>query len=233
MVKPLVSVIIPKTEKEDISLILEAIKGSSYTNIEVIVVQEGLERSAQRNIGIKRAKGEYLLILDADQVPGIFLIEDCVKKMKPGVMGIYIPEEIPGDSFFNKIRNFERQFYTATPVDVVRFVRKDCPLFDETMSGPEDSDWDRKFCKVTSSNRLYHFDHVGLKSYIRKKSYYSKSMRKYHELHPDDLVLKLWYRCFWIFIEHGKWKKIIQHPVLFLGVLGIITIRGLIWLRCR
>lgn len=236
MVKPLVSIIIPKTKKEDISQSLKALKSSSYKNIEIVVVDEGLERSAQRNIGITTAKGEYLLILDADQVVSRYLIEECLWKMHylRYLSGIYIPETIPGDTWFNRVRNFERQFYTGTCVDVVRFVRREgCPMFDKSMSGPEDSDWDRRIGgeRMVSTACLYHYDNCDLKKYIAKKSYYAKSMKRYHEKHPDDKVLKLTYRCFWVFVEQGKWKKLLRHPILSLGILGIILVRGIIWIR--
>lgn len=235
MVYPLVSVIIPKTRTEDISQSLKALKTSSYKNIEIVVVDEGLERSAQRNIGIATAKGEYLLILDADQVVSRYLIDECVWKMHylRNLSGIYIPEVIPGDTLFNRIRNFERQFYTGTCVDVVRFVRKGCPMFDKSMSGPEDSDWDRRVGgeRKISKACLYHYDNIGLKQYISKKAYYCKSMKRYHEKHPDDKVLKLTYRCFGIFIERGKWKKLLRHPVLSAGILFILIVRGVLWIR--
>ena len=236
MDRPKVSVIIPKTKKENITKSIDAIQNSSYRYVEIIVVDEGKERSEQRNIGIGRAKGKYLLILDADQVPHAALIRECVLELEyhPDIQAMFIPEVIPGKGWFNRVRNFERQFYTGTAVDVVRFIRADdCPLFDKTMSGPEDSDWDRRVTggKSISANCLYHYDNIGLKKYIQKKAYYAKSMRRYHELHPDDKVLSLQYRCFGIFVENGKWKRLLRHPVLSLGVLFILIVRGVIWLK--
>ena len=176
MDRPLVSIIIPKTRKENISQSIDAIQTSSYKNVEIVVV----------------------------------------------------------GSFFNRVRNFERQFYTGTVVDVVRFVRaENCPKFDVTMSGPEDSDWDRRVtgAKHISTNCLYHYDNISLERYVEKKAYYSKSMKRYKELHPSDKILDLKYRCFGIFTERGKWKRLLKHPILALGILFILVIRGIIWLR--
>jgi glycosyltransferase involved in cell wall biosynthesis len=118
-----VSVIIPIRRNEDIGQVLLSLANSVYQDFEIIVVDEGLERSAQRNIGISRAKGEYLLVLDSDQCVSPGLIGECVEILKNGGDGVYIPEIIKTKGLFAYIRNWERQFYTATPIDVVRFVR--------------------------------------------------------------------------------------------------------------
>lgn len=229
----MVSIIIPIRRGEDISQVLEAINKSSYKEIEIIVVDEGLERSAQRNMGIARAKGCYLLILDSDQVISPDLIKECVEKMSFGICGMYIPEIIKTKGLFAYIRNWERQFYTATPIDVVRFVRaKNCPLFDEELCGPEDSDWDRqiKGIKLTSKNPLYHYDNVGIIDFFRKKAYYSKSMKRFIERNPDDKILNIWWRCFGVFLGQGKWKRFLSRPDLAIAVLILIFMRGVIFL---
>jgi len=139
----MISIIIPIRRGEDISGLLGSIHASTYKDYEVIVVDEGKERSEQRNIGIGKAKGEYLLILDSDQYLHRCLLAECVSLMK-GYDALYIPEIQIGKGLFNYIRRWERGFYTCTPVDCVRFVKAPCPLFDTTMSGPEDSSWDRE-----------------------------------------------------------------------------------------
>ena len=98
----MISIIIPKTPKEDISEALESIRQSTYKKYEIIVVDEGLERSAQRNIGIERSKGEYLLILDADQFIAPDLLEDCMKKIK-NCNSIYIPEIIVTEGWLGSL----------------------------------------------------------------------------------------------------------------------------------
>jgi len=233
--KGLVSVIIPR-HKEDLANVLEAVNNSSYKNLEIVVVDEGFERSMQRNIGIARANGEYLLILDADQVISPLLISECVDLMKIGYNAVYIPEIIKTKGLFAYVRNWERQFYTATPIDVVRFVRaKGCPLFDSSLSGPEDSAWDREVMglRATSKNCLYHYDNIGVIKYFSKKAYYSKSMRLYAKLYPNDKCLNFKWRCFGVFLEKGKWKRFISRPDLALAVLGIIFLRGVIYYAKR
>ena len=233
--KDKVSVIIPR-HGEDLTQVLEAINNSSYKNIEVIVVDENKERSMQRNIGISRARGKFLLILDSDQVISPGLIKECVSLMNCGIGGIYIPEIIKTKGLFAYIRNWERQFYNATAIDVCRFVRaKDCPLFDLELSGPEDSSWDRqiKGLRLTSKNPLYHYDNVNMLKWFSKKAYYSKSMKRFAELYPNDKCLNWRWRCFLVFVEQGKWKRFLSRPDLAIAVLGIILIRGIIYYANR
>jgi len=246
---PLVSVIIPR-HGEDLTQVLEAINNSSYKEIETIVVDEGLERSQQRNIGIKRAHGNYLCFLDSDQVISPNLIEECVRlcgetviNCLPGSVNyyftnpadaIYIPEIIKTKGLFAYIRNWERQFYTGTLVDVVRFVRaKNCPLFDLEQKGTEDSSWDRqiKGLRLISKNPLFHYDNVGMFEWFSKKAYYAKSMNRFIERNPNDKILDWRWRCIGVFLEQGKYKRFLIRPDLAIAVMFILLVRGIIYLR--
>ena len=166
---PLVSVIITtKNEEKNIANCLKSIQEQSYRNIEIIVVDNnstdktkslchpdrsggiplihffthGPERSAQRNFGVSRAKGEYILYLDADMILSKDVIKDCVIKIQnnPGVIALYISEIVMGNSFWCRVRRFERSFYDGTVIDCVRFISKKAfdavKGFDENMSGP-------------------------------------------------------------------------------------------------
>ena len=85
----------------------------------------GLERSAQRNFGAKKAQGKYYLYLDADMILSSEIIQESVNKLEKddNLIALYIPEIITGDRFWSKVRRFERSFYNATVIDCVRFVR--------------------------------------------------------------------------------------------------------------
>jgi len=228
-----VSIVVPNHGR-DISAIRKV--ADSMEEVELLEVDLGLERSAQRNIGICSANGDYIFILDSDQVPTKPLIYECISMMEriPGLNGIFIPEIIRGDDWFTKLRNYERQFYTNTPIDCVRFVRKEkCPFFNEDMSGPEDADWDLRIppIKLQSKHPLYHDDRIPFLDYIKKKAYYTRSMRKFHEENPDAKVLKFAYRVFGVFMERGKWKQLVKHPIMAIQLYMLIFIRAIIYLR--
>lgn len=177
MKNPLVSVVITtKNEQKNIKNCLESIKMQSYANLEIIVVDnsstdktkeiaqkytnkvfnKGPERSAQRNYGmINKSLGTYVMFVDADMIFSPTLVNDCVDYIQShNVLALHIPEVVLGKNFFSKVRRFERSFYSGTVIDGARFFQKDAFAkvhgFDETMSGPEDWDIDKKFHQYTN-----------------------------------------------------------------------------------
>jgi len=200
---------------------------------------KGNERSAQRNYGAKVASGKYILYLDADMILSPNLIKDCVEKCNRDLDdALYVPERIVGDGFWIKVRDFERSFYTGTVIDAVRFIRRDMFFqvggFDETLVGPEDWDFDRKIRKLGRTGivsiPLYHNEGLfNMKRYLKKKSYYADGLKKYaRKWGPDDLEtmkqIGMRYRLMDVFIEEGKWKKLIRHLPYAVAIY---------WLRLR
>ena len=194
---------------------------------------KGSERSAQRNYGAQVARGKYLIYLDADMILSPTVIEECVAKCEcDNVDALYVPERIVGDGFWIKVRDFERSFYTGTVIDAVRFVRREIFLqaggFDETLIGPEDWDFDRKIRKISRTGvtivPLYHNEgQFNMKRYLKKKGYYTDGIQKYIEKWgSNDLEtakqIGIRYRLMGVFVEKGKWKKLIRHPQFAFGM---------------
>lgn len=292
----LVSVVVTtKNEEENIENCLISIEEQTYKNIEIIVVDnnssdntknlslkytqkfftKGPERSAQRNFGmIKISKGDFVMFVDADMMLGPNLIEDCIKFItEKSYIALHIPEIVLGTNYLSKVRRFERSFYDGTVIDGARFFYKEkfkqVNGFDESMSGPEDWDIDKKIKKIGNigllqlknnnlsrwklyrfissrgviankfSNGIFHneVDFV-LNQYIAKKSYYAKSFFKYIDKwgRSDSDVKKQFgisYRFFLVFIENGKWKKILKNPQLVLGMVFLRFFVGLVYLYSR
>lgn len=226
-----VSVIIPACiGDKQLPSCVEGIFSSTYKNYQLIIVCEGKERSEQRNIGIDRSVGEYILFLDSDQVITKDLMSECVQLMNINDC-VYVPERIVTPGLFGRYRDWERQFYTGTVVDVVKFLRtKDCPKYDEEMTGPEDSDFDRRVegKRAISKNCLYHYDNVGFMKYFKKKAFYAKSMANFEKKNKKDKVVDPFYRCFFIFIENGKWKRLFHWYTFIL--IFVTLIRGIIYI---
>ena len=115
------------------------------------VFDKGPERSAQRNFGmIDKSSGKYVMYIDADMLLSPLLVEACVEEMKKDktAAALHIPEIVLGKSYFSRVRRFERSFYNGTCIDGARFFLKSSFVsaggFDESMSGPEDWDMDKK-----------------------------------------------------------------------------------------
>ena len=254
-VDPVVSIIVTtRNEEKKIGACLESILQQSMLPLEMIVVdnfsedkttviaqeyrakvfQLGPERSAQRNYGVEKAKGKYILYLDADMRLSPKVIEECVNRSEADaeVLGIYIPEIIVGKGFWIKVRRFERSFYDGTVIDAVRFVPRSVfqqvEGFDLLFTGPEDWDFDKKIRglgkTIVAEAHIEHDEgNFDFKNYLGKKSYYSKGFDLYADKCGKDdpdirKQLSPWYRFIGVFTEQGKFIKLLGHPILTLGM---------------
>ncbi len=269
---PKVSIIIPTRNSEKIiPICIKGIKSQKYpkNKIEIIISDnESTDGTAeiaknsgakfltlrgkpplvceQRNLGAKKASGEWLLFLDHDMELSAGLLEDFARRAnhKPEIGAWFIPEKIiTGSKLLTSLRNFERPFYNATPVDAVRIIRrkdffKTEKQYDPLLSGgPADWDLDIQLrqigCQFDSiSEPLYHHEErMNFAGYILKKgnwiggieTYKKKWTKKYKgKFKPMiDEQFGLKYRIFTVFFEKGKWKKVFGRPDLYLGVLCI------------
>ncbi|MDD4902595.1 MAG: glycosyltransferase, partial [Patescibacteria group bacterium] len=210
--------------------------------------QSGTEaRSAQKNYGLlQKSTGKFLLSLDADMNIDNGVVKECVSKMTQDMqlVGLYIPEIISGDGWWSKVRRFERTFYNGTVIDGLRFFTKEAFLkvggFDENLYACEDWDLDKRLKQLGKfgiiSLQLYHNEaEFNLKKYLSKKAYYSNNFEKYFsKWGKSDLDVKkqfgLYYRYFGVFIENGKWKKLLSHPILTLGMYFLRGLVGIVYL---
>ena len=169
---PLVSIVITtRNEEHNIGNCLRSVSLQDYTNIEVLVVDNnstdqtkliaqefnvqvfnlGPERSAQRNYGlIEIATGKYGMFIDADMVLTPTLVSKCVDEMELNrTFGLHIEEIILGRKWLSKVRRYERQFYSGTVIDGIRFFNREKFVeiggFDSKLPpGPEDWDLDKR-----------------------------------------------------------------------------------------
>ena len=147
--KPLVSIIVPtKNSADTIGKCLASLKMQSYSNIEIILVdnysqddtlriakkygakiyQVGPERSAQVNLGVSKASGKYVYRVDSDFVlePGVVFeaVESCEKFGYDAIV-IHNTSD-PTISFWAKVRKMERDSYRNDEINVAaRFWKKE------------------------------------------------------------------------------------------------------------
>lgn len=209
MNNPLVSVIVTtKNEEKNIKNFCESVKKQSYQYIELLVVDNnsedktkkisleytknvynvGPERSVQRNYGVQKAKGTYILVLDADMMLTKDVVLECVDVIAkhPEIKAITIPEKSIGTSFWAKCKSLERHFYYLDTVDngieAARFFDKnvfeEVGGYDSNISGGED--WDvpeRIYLKYPKkfkikSHIIHNEGNVSLIKLMQKKFYY-------------------------------------------------------------
>jgi glycosyltransferase involved in cell wall biosynthesis len=214
-----------------------------FTPSNVKLFDWGPERSAQRNFGVERSNGEYFLYLDADMTLSKNVISDCVAKIRSNnkIVALHISEIVTGDSYWSRVRRFERSFYDDTVIDCVRFIKKNAFIkaggFDEKLTGPEDWDLDKKMRNIGRveliKTPIYHNeDEFNLEKYLDKKGYYAKKfddyIKKWGKNDPDvKKQLGICYRFLGVFIEQGKWKKLILHPSLTIGMYFLRCLVGI------
>lgn len=247
----LVSVVIAtKNSAVTLAELLKSVKGQSYKNLEIIVVDNsstdetleiiksftrrifirGPERSAQRNYGVSKAEGEYILILDSDMELQKNVIKECVDYIeKSGEAAITIPEKTVGKGLLQDIRRFEREMYEGdSTIELARFyskkVLKKVGGYDERLTGPEDYDLFYRVSKLIKTGRiksyiLHHEEGLTLPKLLQKKFYYASRGALYAKKHPELIQTQgnLLFRKSYF----KNWRKFIQNPVI--GLLFIIV----------
>ena len=248
---PLVSVIIPtKNSARTLEKCLISIKNQTYKNIEIIVVDNnstdstkeiakkytdkvfniGPERTAQKNFGIKVAKGKYLLFIDSDMYLEKNVIKECIKicETNDQVGGVCIPVKDIGKSFWVKVINFERELYKGSEViEAARFLRRNLVEkvggFDDNIVFFEEFTVPQKIEKLgfntkkkCTNNIIHDFYDFNFFYYLQRKYYYGKTAWKYLKKYKTDGRRQVSpIERFGLFFKN---KKFYSKPLLALGV---------------
>lgn len=251
MKNPLVSVVITtKNEEKDIGRFLESMKKQSYENIESIVVDnnskdktkeiarkytkkiynKGPERSVQRNFGVSKAKGKYVLILDADMELTKNVVKSCIEVITDSKhKALIVPEKTVGDNFMAKVRDFEREMYMGDlTIEVARFfekgVFKKFGGYDADLTGTEDYDLPKRISEKYSIGWskeyiLHHEENLTLFKQLKKKFYYANRSALYVDKHPD--LIKTQGNMLFRKAYFRNWKKFIKKPLLGVSFIFI------------
>lgn len=256
--RPLVSVIIATyNSRRTIEECLVSIKNQTYSNIETIVVdgltydqkeqtkcqkiikkyakylQDGPERSIQRNRGIKEAKGKYVFIIDQDMYLTSKVVEECVLQMENNkFIGLLVPEISIGEGFWTKAVALDRYisvYLETSPNECARFFSKEDAQkiggYDPEIVGAEDSDFHHRISALGKIGKIKaHIDHDEGKTLfwgrVKKKYYYSKAFREYLKRYPY-IAPKQFSPFKMAYLKH--WKLLMKKPMV---TLGMFTLRG-------
>jgi len=216
-VAPLVSAIVTtRNSAATLEACLASIVAQTYDPIELIVVDNGStdrtreiaerhaqlvldhgpERSAQRNLGVERAAGDYVLIVDSDMTLPPAVVGEAVEAAeRENAAAVVIPETSIGDGVWSRARALERRCYIGDDtIEAARFFLRDTFLayggYDPELTGPED--WDlparmrgRERTARASTAIVHDEGRIRLTQLARKKYYYGKGFARYIARHPD------------------------------------------------
>jgi glycosyltransferase involved in cell wall biosynthesis len=261
----LLSVIVPtKNSEVTIEACLKSIKSQSYKNIEIIVVDnnstdrtkeiakrftelvfnKGPERSAQRNFGASKSKGEYLLFIDSDMILENKVVEECVNKFKIHpfdklrtkfkIGGVIIPEVSFGKGFWARCKALERSFYLGVDwMEAPRFFPKsvfaELKGFDEKLISGEDWDLNQKIKTKYNIARIKSFirhdeGNLSLMKSLSKKMYYGAKLRNYSSKKENSTNFKEQssiIKRYKLFLSDPK--KLFSNPIVGVGMLFMKT----------
>ena len=219
-----------------------------------VVLNQGPERSAQRNLGWRTATAEWVVILDADMILPEETIQEILdiargKNAAPDAARAYwIPEVRTGAGLRVKARNFERSFYDGTCIDALRLFHKSVLEatggYDENLiAGPEDWELDIRIlatgakCAVLKNHLVHNEKRLTFRRMLEKKAYYTKSFAAYRAKWPGHPAVRKqfspFYRFVGVFCEHGKWRKVLRHPILFAVMMFERAAVGCVYLANR
>jgi glycosyltransferase involved in cell wall biosynthesis len=234
-------------------------QNQSFTELEIIVVDnnstdktaeiahregarvysKGPERSAQRNYGSSKARGEYLLFADADMQLTREVVSSCAREISKNreVKAVIIPEKSVGRGFWSACKALEREYYDGVDwMEAARFYEaksfRDAGGFDESLTGPEDFDLNQRIKAIhgnaavgRSREYILHDEgNIRLGVHLRKKYYYGKRMSLYlakRDNKPYAAKQGSLFSRFALFFS--KPGKLIKNPILGAGMLFLKT----------
>ncbi|MBC7942949.1 glycosyltransferase family 2 protein [Candidatus Saccharibacteria bacterium] len=218
MNKPLISVIVTTyNNTATLDACLTSIANQSYTQIETIVVDNnstddtkqiarahtdkvyniGPERCTQRNFGVSKADGNYVMIIDSDMELGKNVVRACVKQIAvhTELKALVIPEESFGQGFWAQCKRLERSFYVGTPwMEAARFFDTQTYLavggYDERLISGEDWDLSQRVSDQAPTGRIDEYirhneGHLHLLRTLKKKYYYAQKFARYIAVNKD------------------------------------------------
>ena len=261
MNKPLVSVIVTtKNNEETLGICLQSIVKQSYQPLELIVVDnhstddtaeiaarytqhfftKGPERCVQRNYAVKKATGDFVLILDSDMKLDRDVVAACVKQAEEDldIVGIVIPEESYGIGFWAKCKQLERSFYQGVPwMEAARFFDRETfnaiGGYDETLVSGEDWDVSQRVAvlgKITRISKIIHHNEGKLRlgRTLSKKRYYAKQFKMYTAKSTSRNVKSQTgiFKRYALYFKHPG--RLLANPILSLGMLTMKTLEFLV-----
>jgi len=215
-VETLVSVVVPTRDAAPtLRTCLESIRAQTHPGIELIVVDNwsadgtwelaleladvalraGPERSEQRNAGMARARGGWVMWIDADMELRPEVVERALAAaLAADAVGVFVPERTDGSGFWTRCRTLERHCYHGEPrIEAPRLLRTaELERAGGFRTGPgmEDAELRSRLRAAglplvwADALIVHHEGRLTLAGVARKRFYYGKSLPTYLRAHP-------------------------------------------------
>jgi glycosyltransferase involved in cell wall biosynthesis len=247
--RPLVSVVVPvKDSARTIEACLRSIRAQTYEPLELIVIdnfstdgtwevaqrfahhaeQAGPERSAQRNLGIERANGPWVLWIDADmELPPTIVERAVAAALDEGADGVFVPEVTVGDGYWTACRALERsccveEIWVQSPRLVRTAYLRSTGGFLESLSGTEDAELRTRMiadgCQLAwIPDEIVHDEgRMSLGFIWSKRYYYGRGLKRYRAEHPGALTVQAG-SAMGAYRRH--WRRLAAKPGVAAGVV--------------
>jgi glycosyltransferase involved in cell wall biosynthesis len=148
----------------------------------VIVFKHALhdDFAAQRNFGLEKAKGEWVLFVDSDEVVSKSLAEEIKKSITIDCAGFHIKRD---DWLYGK----KLLHGETSRVQLLRLARKDAGKWDRFVHEV----WEVKGIVGTLTHPLDHFPHPNVAQFVTEINRYSTLNARY--LHRQNIRVPLWH----------------------------------------
>ena len=248
----LVSVIVPtKNSSHTIDECLQSIKDQTYSNIEIMVIDnysrdktkeiagkygrvllKGPERSAQRNFGARRARGEYVFFVDSDMELTPRVVEECLGEIRLHAPGaVIVPEISVGVGFWARCKALEKRCYIGDDtIEAARFFKKEVfwkvGEYDEDLIAAEDWDLSQRIKKAgfaigrISALVKHQEGRLGLTKTVKKKFGYGVTIGRYIKKHKKESKRQL------ILIRPAflrNYTRLLKNPITTVGLIVMKT----------
>jgi len=254
---PLVSVVVPtRNSARTIEACLRSILDQRYARIELVVVdndstdgtweiaqrladvaiQGGPERSAQRNAGVARSRGDFVLWIDSDMVLPPSVVEEAVQAaLRDQAEGVFIPEVTVGEGYWTRCRALERRCYLGEAmIESPRLVRREyldgTGGFVEWLSGTEDAELRMRMLREgrplarTTTPIVHHEGRLTLGGVMAKRYYYGLGLSRYRNAHPGAMSAQA--RATARAFARNR-RLLAEHPGLAAGIVAMRAVETL------
>lgn len=212
---PKVTIIIPTVDRPELERAIASVKAQTYTDYELLVEHDTkrVGKSKIVNDAIKKAKGEYIVVLDDDNEFDPRYLELAVKTLEEATLvrirfghgpwfGITTGRIIKHDGYTDYAPAYQQSGYGFAAIDWGWLIRREVfnkIQYDETLSGDEDADFGIQFFKNFCAYALdlplqtayaMSNDGVCLPTQKRLESlerFIAKNEKEYEEAGPKDL----------------------------------------------